>query len=698
MDRVKPEKTPRQPVHKLWRNVRWAETFVDDSLTMDAADITDTFALRKVALLFENKKYGECASLIRRLNCVTLGNILHEVPIEVLHDSLPQSLCILEALYVKLYETAESPENFPKEELHVNEFLQKLVALFAKQSGMNNKHDKNSNSVYPSCRSILRVIIWVEPNIRRIMRSKKRELDRCLRHLGRHGLVESSESSLMNLHDAFKIEVEKVMHEFRNVIQKIEELNLSAKHPTGSSVIWGPAPWSSSHHRLMQMTREDVQDRIIKNRTLYNMIEPGITNQYLKKFLDILEKRVEYDKNVLFHDTELRKTCKTDPEEQPFLSNSLKEFSQGYGVVLQLLKEVLGEDDITGDEDDDFILSSDEDTVSSVMYKDRLRSLSGPNGLFSKGLSGGSTSRRHFKGRSFSEGTRPSIIHIGQTFRQNNTKGIVNGSLPLRIGKMINVGDEQTAMEHEIETLRLQLDKTQDLVKHLQERERQCLNQLSQIQSQVQAPIINQDPTVVGDLITKFHQLYNVDRENAVQALDDLEQLKEVHSLKGKILFSVVVLAFRSAQQMVQEIKGKIRHILNLPVPNTPVVVPSDPVVIEMERQIEDYLYKASKRFDISSCTDEVCQQIFATLYDYPCLKKCDGLHSYIKNCIQIAWELTVQRPPFVIVYDSRVFNNEMHTRLDTSDVQSVMIKNCLWPALIQGNNGTCVHKGVVET
>ncbi|XP_045190612.2 uncharacterized protein LOC123547512 isoform X2 [Mercenaria mercenaria] len=700
MDRIKPEKVPRQPVHKIWRNVRWAESFVDDSLTIDAADITDTFALRKVALLFETKKYNECASLIRRLNCVTLSSILHEVPLDVLHDSLPQSLNILEALYVKLYETTENPADFPKEELQIDQFLQKLVALFARQSGLNNKHEKNSNSVYPSCRSILRVITWVEPNIRRFVRMRKLELDKCLRHLGRHGLVESSESTLMNLHDAFKIEVEKVVHQYRAALQKLEELNLSAKHPTGSSVIWGPAPSSSSHHRLMQIRRDDVQERIIKNRTLFNLVEPAISNQYLKKFIHVLEKRIEYDKIVLFHDTELRKISKTDNTEQQFLSVSLKEFSQGYGVVLQLLKEVIDEDALTEEEEEDVFVSSDEDTVSPVMYKERLRSVSGINGFLSnKTSSGGSTSRRHrqFKGRSFTEGTRPSIIHIGQTFRQSGTS--LHGSLPVRIGKMINLGDEQKAMEHELHILRGQLEKSQEMVKHLQEREKQCLAKISELQLQIQTPASDQGAANrVRDLIAAFRNLYSNDREQALQALNNLPELKEVHSLKGKILFSVVVLAFRSVQQMIQELRGKLRHTLKLPVPNAPMVTPSDPVAMEMEQHIEDYLCKASQRFEISQCVQEVSSQIFATLYDYPCLKSCEGLKQYMTNCIHSAWGLSVQRPPFVIVYDSRVFNNEIHIRDESSDVQSVMIRNFLWPALVQANNGPCVQKGIVET
>ena len=39
----------------------------------------------------------------------------------------------------------------------------------------------------------------------------------------------------------------------------------------------------------------------------------------------------------------------------------------------------------------------------------------------------------------------------------------------------------------------------------------------------------------------------------------------------------------------------------------------------------------------------EVCSQIWATLYDYPGLKSCDGLIRYIKECVRTAWALTNQ-------------------------------------------------------
>lgn len=89
---------------------------------------------------------------------------------------------------------------------------------------------------------------------------------------------------------------------------------------------------------------------------------------------------------------------------------------------------------------------------------------------------------------------------------------------------------------------------------------------------------------------------------------------------------------------------------------------------------------------------------MFATLYDYPSLKTCQGLGTYIRECATLAWALSVQTPPVVIDYDSRVFQDDMHQRFHTSDPDSNHIQSILWPALLEGDNGHCLSKGIVIT
>lgn len=65
-------------------------------------DLTPALALRKLAVLFESGKSEECAILLRRLADVSLDTILELLPVEVLHDGIPASLPVLEAIYLKV--------------------------------------------------------------------------------------------------------------------------------------------------------------------------------------------------------------------------------------------------------------------------------------------------------------------------------------------------------------------------------------------------------------------------------------------------------------------------------------------------------------------------------------------------------------------------------------------------------------------
>lgn len=700
MERIRPERTPRQKVQSVWRNVRWAESFPDESLSMESAELTPNFALRRIVLLFETKKYDECATLIRRLNCVTFGNILQEVPMEVLLDSMPFSLSILEALYVKLSET--TLETFPKDQLHMDLLVKRMVACFARMSQSGNRAEKNCNSYYPSCRNILRVVSFVDPNIKQQLKQKKKALDRCLKHMGQHGLVESSCGSLMNLHDSLKQELDKIVFQYRNALQKLDEMSLSAKHPTSSSVTSGKAPTEVSHQRLMQMTRSDVQVRIIKNRTLFNIVEPAVTNQCLKKLFHILEKRIEYDKVALFHDTELRKYC-DNISDDAYMSVVMKQFSQGYSIVLQLLREVSELDEATS-EDDGGMVSSDDDIMTPITRMDRSRTFNGFTHVLPHKANG----------------LRPSIISGPFPCKPETapSNGLVNGHatvVPSSLSSLTSVfltngsrhsngySDTVEKLEQEVNNLKVELQKSQEAVKKLQDREKQLQERLSTEAHSLFNGGLNghfEDLSLASrpsELVRQYGDLYSRIRVDALDALDRIGQLDDLSVLKEKILFSVVVLSFRGAQQAVHELRGKVRHLLNLPHPDAHRNQ-FDPLCNHMEIQVAQYLCKTAGNFDVSLTIEEVCSQIYATLYDYPVLKDCQGLRSYVAACVQVAWGLSVQNPPFLIMYDARQFHPDLHVRFHTSDPESVAIKNFLWPALTEGYNGPCVYKGVVIT
>ncbi|KAL5020864.1 hypothetical protein ScPMuIL_000019 [Solemya velum] len=257
--------------------------------------------------------------------------------------------------------------------------------------------------------------------------------------------------------------------------------------------------------------------------------------------------------------------------------------------------------------------------------------------------------------------------------------------------------------ELEIKRLTDELQKNQEVIRQLQEREQDLINRFSErAQKEFKAKNNNFEDLSLGEnrpteLIKRFSSLYSESRVDALDALDEIQQLEEMGVLKGKILFSIVVLSFRAVQQALDDLRGKLRHVLNLPLPMAGLDN-GDSAAMEMEGHVDSYLQKTVGRFDLSSSIDEVCTQIYATLYDYPSLKQCEGLQQYVSDCVRIAWGLTVQSPSFVILYDSRVFHPQLHTRFHTSNPDSEQIMNFLWPALLEGPNGRCVQKAMVVT
>jgi hypothetical protein len=58
---------------------------------------------------------------------------------------------------------------------------------------------------------------------------------------------------------------------------------------------------------LFPYRAEEIQERLIKNKSVLNAVEPTLDNNCLDVLLGILQRRVEVDKEALFQFTQLRK-------------------------------------------------------------------------------------------------------------------------------------------------------------------------------------------------------------------------------------------------------------------------------------------------------------------------------------------------------------------------------------------------------
>lgn len=293
-------------------------------------------------MLSDNKQYRESANFINRLSGNTFGVIVHDLPVDLFIESMPQSLPIIESLYAKVFlsdgilQTRNSIQFLRPESV-----VMQMVKYFAQQQQDGGSTVQNptsptspsSNNVWrwdycgpfmSSCKKLLRVIVLTEPKIRKGLQQKRRALDKAIEGLGQHGLVGTSDENLMNLHDALQVEFQRVVQSYKVALSKLEELDLASSHQNGNgkksvsrTVSSGPAPIAASHQRLLSLKQNEIQERLIKNKTLLNVVEPTLTNHSLDLFLGILQRRIELDKDVLFQYTQLRRD---QPSTTPVVS------------------------------------------------------------------------------------------------------------------------------------------------------------------------------------------------------------------------------------------------------------------------------------------------------------------------------------------------------------------------------------------
>ncbi len=338
------ERHKRPTVVKLglncWLDATWTSRFKDEALSMATQDLNPGFAIRKIGQLFETRRYEECASLIQRLSFVTMKIIAAELPMELMIETIPQSLTIIEVIYGKFYDA--NPEEFPSYVLLPDRAVSRLVMWVTSFEDPLPLKQVNTLEYYlPVCKNILKIIAYVHPKVRQKLKLRQNALRQSVKGLGSHGLVDTSEAKLMNLHDALKIEFQKMSQQLKVAILKLEELSLAHRTPICSSVTKGPAPTSASHQRLLQVNQLEVQERLIKNKTLLNVVEPAMTNNFLASLLHTLEKRIETDKEVLFNFTELRKDVgEFRLPQNAMIAPMFQKYSQSYCRIMDIIQEV----------------------------------------------------------------------------------------------------------------------------------------------------------------------------------------------------------------------------------------------------------------------------------------------------------------------------------------------------------------------
>lgn len=104
-----------------------------------------------------------------------------------------------------------------------------------------------------------------------------------------------------------------------------------------------------------------------------------------------------------------------------------------------------------------------------------------------------------------------------------------------------------------------------------------------------------------------------------------------------------------------------------------------------------------TKTFDLNKIVEDVKEQLWTTLYDYP-LKECHDLNNFINESVKTSWSLINHEPPFKLDYSSSRFDAKIHERSENSNTQSEHIIQYVWPSLMDSTDNFCLSKAIVIT
>ncbi|XP_044753467.1 uncharacterized protein LOC123312938 [Coccinella septempunctata] len=194
------------------------------------------------------------------------------------------------------------------------------------------------------------------------------------------------------------------------------------------------------------------------------------------------------------------------------------------------------------------------------------------------------------------------------------------------------------------------------------------------------------------DAVERYAALYYQSRPRALEALDSLPDLMHATQLKSKILFSVVVLAFRTCKSIREQKIREVFHVLQV---DHPRIAPAQSLREETMR----YLSASSDTFPLDDAENQVRSLVCDTLREYKCLEESTALKGYVREVTRVAWYLVNQVPPYELDTDFQTpvrMQSNKHQRHHSADRTSDMVRSYLWPGLNLQN--VCVYKAVVVT
>lgn len=281
----------------------------------------------RICQCIERKKYAEVVEILRSLPRSYILKCLESFPFKLLNQFVPESFLIWETLFVKL-------NNF--EEGHItpqvpcaacDDLVSKIGEILAYLA--KNQDDQ----LYAQCRRVLKCVYMHYPDVMENLLKQNERLSRALYTLTLH-IPLGTDSTAITLQDAIKEEVSTSLIDFKHSIERLEEL---PKQEIASSV-----SKRNGYHPRHNCSQRELQERLHYNNYIISVLSPCRRKDNLLQLLEMLNSRIQGDKEVLTIFFALRQRHNQISDTEP-VEPRLRQYQYAIECTITLLKEIQNE-------------------------------------------------------------------------------------------------------------------------------------------------------------------------------------------------------------------------------------------------------------------------------------------------------------------------------------------------------------------
>lgn len=506
---------------------------------MSLRNINGNIAISKINELFMLHKYDECVLLINRLNHMTLKTIVAQLPIDSFLARLPYTIEIFEALYSKMF--IIDPEYFPSRQLMPERLLDKMVSYFSLLADEDKLEPIDGLKIIDLLENVIRVISYVQPNLYSKLLYFKNAIDNSLDKLAKEP-TDGLQST--HLSDQLKNELQETILKCEKAQQKLSHYLSEVK----SKKLFKDAQFNGKKSIEIEQSealcQSYIQTRLFLNKSLMNSIETHLKSIKIHHILENVNKKIELDKEILLVYSNIKheeKHLRPNEPLQPFL----KRYSLGYERVIQIWRKKCSADNLF---------------IPSASHNSLKKSLFDVDSLTEEELN--KNNNNSFKRRVSKVEKSVSEHNIFQGDNRSNY-----GTIPVRVKKfgikLVGLCEEDKNCDSirgstfemslaantieiqkiEIEKLKRQLSNARDLINKLKKTdERQRSHSSDELMDRAE----HKTTLIKCDLVEIYEDFYQKNYKNTLNSLNFISELSKLSDLKIKLLFSIIVVSFKS--------------------------------------------------------------------------------------------------------------------------------------------------------